>query len=302
MKISVAIATFNGEKYIEEQLRSILNQTIQVDEVIITDDKSTDNTVNIIEKFISDNGLSGKWSVIINEVGKGFAENFRGAIEKTDGEYVFLCDQDDVWAEDKVRIMIDAIKSHPEIGVLTSDYSVFFNDSGEAKIEKRSCRTEKILLNGRTRFLRSLGSVMCVRRSFYEQTKKYWYEGWAHDEYFWCVSALLEKLYHIDFISTKRRIHSGQVSGGMVATKDKRIKYLEGEIKTAEKLISIAKEISASAKTINLYEKNLVATKKRLKLIKDRKLSEAFGLLFLLKYYYSKKSYLKEIKIALSGK
>lgn len=302
MKISVAIATFNGENYIEEQLRSILIQTIQVDEVIITDDKSTDNTVNIIEKFITDNNLSDKWSVSVNDAGKGFAENFRGAIEKTNGNYVFLCDQDDVWAEDKVEVMIDAMERLPEIGVLTSDYSVFFNDAGEARTEKRSCRTDKILLNARTRFLRSLGSVMCVRRSFYEQTKKYWYDGWAHDEYFWCVSALLEKLYHIDYISTKRRIHSGQVSGSTVGTKEKRIKYLEGEIKTAEKLISIANEINAPAKTIKLYEKNLIATKKRLLLIKDRKISEAFGLLFLLKYYYSEKSYFKEIKIALTGK
>lgn len=302
MKISVAIATFNGEKYIEEQLLSILNQTVRVDEVIITDDKSTDNTVSLIEKFISDNDLSGKWTVSVNDVGKGFAENFRGAIEKTDGDFVFLCDQDDVWAEDKVKTMTGAMENNPEIGVLASDYSVFFNDASEAKIEKRSCRTDKIKLNEKTRFLRSLGSVMCIRRSFYEQTKKYWYEGWAHDEYFWCVSALLGKLYRIDFLSTKRRIHSGQVSGNTVGTREKRIKYLEGEIKTANKLICIAKEISAPAKTISLYEKNLIATRKRLKLIKDGKLSEAFGLLFLLKYYYSEKSYLKEIKIALTGK
>ena len=65
--ISVCIATYNGEKFIEKQLQSILDQTLSVDEVIICDDRSTDNTPNIIEDFIKKNGLEDSWSFSVNE-------------------------------------------------------------------------------------------------------------------------------------------------------------------------------------------------------------------------------------------
>nr|AIA93132.1 Glycos_transf_2 [uncultured Oenococcus sp.] len=71
----VIIATYNGEKYIQKQLQSILNQRQQPDEVIIRDDCSTDSTGNLIESFIKENGLSN-WSFKINAFNKGYRGNF----------------------------------------------------------------------------------------------------------------------------------------------------------------------------------------------------------------------------------
>ncbi len=126
--ISVAIATYNGEKYIEKQLASILNQTVKVDEVVICDDRSTDNTVSICKKFIEQNGLSG-WSVSVNEKNVGFCLNFYGAIKKCHGDIIFLADQDDEWLKDKVAVMCGAFEKNSEISVLSARYDVIDENS-----------------------------------------------------------------------------------------------------------------------------------------------------------------------------
>lgn len=103
--ISVAVATYNGEKYIIEQLESIKNQTVPVDEVIICDDCSKDNTVKVVNDYISKNALSG-WQMIAREKNLGFCMNFYDAIKRTKGDFVFLADQDDKWYDNKVEEML----------------------------------------------------------------------------------------------------------------------------------------------------------------------------------------------------
>ena len=103
MKTSVVVATFNGEKYISQQLQSILDQTVKCDEVIIGDDCSSDNTVRIIESFINNNSLFPSWKLIRNKNNKGFIKNFHDLICEATGEIIFLADQDDLWKEDKVE-------------------------------------------------------------------------------------------------------------------------------------------------------------------------------------------------------
>jgi glycosyltransferase involved in cell wall biosynthesis len=99
MKISVCIATYNGAKFIEDQLDSIRSQISLNDEIIISDDGSSDNTIQII-KDINDSRIK----LIINEEARGLVKNFENAIMNSTGEYIFLCDQDDVWLPDKVEV------------------------------------------------------------------------------------------------------------------------------------------------------------------------------------------------------
>ena len=99
-KISVAMATYNGEKYIKEQIESILVCLGNEDELIISDDESTDSTLNIIESF------NDKRIHLINGPKKGIKQNFANAIENTSGEYIFLADQDDIWNENKVKDVV----------------------------------------------------------------------------------------------------------------------------------------------------------------------------------------------------
>lgn len=101
IRISIAMATYNGAKYIQEQLDSFVAQTRQPDELVITDDCSTDNTLEIIQCFAA----SVQFEVICvqNERNLGYTGNFNRALMKATGDLVFLSDQDDVWFPEKIQ-------------------------------------------------------------------------------------------------------------------------------------------------------------------------------------------------------
>lgn len=125
MKTTVVMATYNGEKYIIEQLESIKNQSCIPDEVIIRDDCSNDNTVKIIKEFIETNNLNENWKVTINERNLGYADNFRTATMSATGDLIFFSDQDDIWKLDKIEITKRMFKEHKEMLLLTSHFETF---------------------------------------------------------------------------------------------------------------------------------------------------------------------------------
>lgn len=99
------MATYNGEKYIGEQLHSILKQLKETDEVIISDDGSTDSTLYIIEAL-----NDPRITLIRNEKEHGYTKNFENALNHSTGDIIFISDQDDVWMDDKVKVMCEALK------------------------------------------------------------------------------------------------------------------------------------------------------------------------------------------------
>jgi len=121
MKISIVMATFNGIKFIEQQLDSIRLQTLQPNEVIIRDDGSTDGTLVFIINYIEKHGLSN-WFVKKNEINLGWRKNFIQLFKDATGEIIFLSDQDDIWNKKKIELMSNEFKEHPQIMLLTSDY------------------------------------------------------------------------------------------------------------------------------------------------------------------------------------
>lgn len=103
--ISVCIATYNGSRYIHEQLNSILPQLSPDDEVIVSDDGSTDST---LEKIAA---LNNPIVRVIHNTGRHSPiYNFENALRHAQGDYIFLCDQDDVWADNKVQVMMQALQ------------------------------------------------------------------------------------------------------------------------------------------------------------------------------------------------
>lgn len=119
MKISIAMATYNGEKYILEQLESFVMQTRQPDELMITDDCSTDGTVNILKNFQKNAPFTVK--IYINDTNLGYTQNFNKALQLCSGDLVFLSDQDDVWFDEKLEYMVNLIKQHPTKSVFMCD-------------------------------------------------------------------------------------------------------------------------------------------------------------------------------------
>ena len=110
IRVSVAMATYNGEKYIKEQINSILKNLGQDDELVISDDGSKDNTIRIIQEYQKEDSRVK----LFEGPKKGVKQNFANAIEKSNGEYIFLADQDDVWNDNKVK---EVLKVFEEKGV-----------------------------------------------------------------------------------------------------------------------------------------------------------------------------------------
>lgn len=104
--VSVVMATYNGERFLEPQINSILTQTVKPAEIIVCDDDSTDNTIAILEKF-SDNR---SFTYYRNTKRIGVVENFKKAVSlATPGNYIALCDQDDIWMPQKIEKSIEAL-------------------------------------------------------------------------------------------------------------------------------------------------------------------------------------------------
>jgi glycosyltransferase involved in cell wall biosynthesis len=106
--VSIALATYNGAKYLEQQLDSLYNQTYPNIEVVVTDDRSTDNTVAILERYQQQRGLR----YTINENNLGYTGNFAMALSLCKGEYIACADQDDIWHANKVERMMEKIGSN----------------------------------------------------------------------------------------------------------------------------------------------------------------------------------------------
>lgn len=105
--ISVCMATYNGAKYLREQVDSILLQLKENDELIVSDDGSTDATIEILKSY-----NDSRIKIFYNQRNHGVNGNFENALIHAKGDYVFLSDQDDVWLKDKVNICLAYLKDY----------------------------------------------------------------------------------------------------------------------------------------------------------------------------------------------
>lgn len=129
-QVSVVMTTFNGEKYVKEQLNSIINQLYLPTEIIICDDNSTDSTIDILTHF-KEAHPKFTWNIVRNNKSLGFRENFYKAINLANGDYIFLSDQDDIWYENKIQDMVDILDSKKDINLLVTDFDFLICENGQ---------------------------------------------------------------------------------------------------------------------------------------------------------------------------
>jgi|GEM_PF-380971 glycosyltransferase involved in cell wall biosynthesis len=103
--ISIVVATYNGDKYLAKQLDSLISQTYSNFEIIVSDDSSTDKTQTILENYSKKHGIK----VLPNKKGKGLVGNFSNGLLAAKGEYIALCDQDDIWELNKLEVLLERI-------------------------------------------------------------------------------------------------------------------------------------------------------------------------------------------------
>ncbi len=202
--VSVVMATYNGEKYIVEQLESLKEQTRKIDEVVIRDDCSSDQTVLMIEKFIKENKLFG-WKIFVNRENKGWRKNFLELLNEATGDYIFSCDQDDIWYTDKIEKMTNKMERNSDIAVLVSDYIEQIEAGGHSS-KLSHLKTKKI--NGckqvcfekQNILLKRPGCVYSVRKDFIPIVSAYFNqsENCAHDIALWGSSLIYDRLYSLE--------------------------------------------------------------------------------------------------------
>ncbi len=122
LTVSVAMCTYQGERHLGEQLASIAAQTHRPDEVVVCDDRSTDGTVGIVERFRAQGSLSVRLHV--NDTRLGWLRNFERVIGLCRSELIFFADQDDVWHPQKVEKLVGKFSASPRVGFAFSDAEV----------------------------------------------------------------------------------------------------------------------------------------------------------------------------------
>jgi glycosyltransferase involved in cell wall biosynthesis len=205
MKISIAMATYNGAQYLKAQLQSLIDQTCQPDEVIITDDCSTDQTETIVREFAKKAPF--KVEFFRNEKNLGYCGNFNTALMKTSGDLVFLCDQDDVWFPDKIEHMVGVAERNPEALVVMNDAALTDGNLNEVGLTK----VGQIHSAGMTMQAFVMGCCCGIRRELLDLCMPIPAEFKAHDN--WIVEfadALGGKLIDYRVLQFYRRHESNE--------------------------------------------------------------------------------------------
>lgn len=119
-KIDILLATYNGEKFVKEQIESILNQTYENFNLIISDDASTDNTLNILEEYEK---KDTRIKVFKKEKNEGLIDNFEFLLKNVTSDYFMFSDQDDIWKKDKIEKSINKLKEENS-GLVYTDLEI----------------------------------------------------------------------------------------------------------------------------------------------------------------------------------
>ena len=212
--ISIALCTYNGAAYIAEQLDSILGQTLPPDEIVIVDDGSTDDTPGIVRGYAE---KYGNIHFFENEERLGFVRNFSRAISLTKGDYVALSDQDDIWTENHLEVLLSHIGDK---AVCVGD-AVMIGPDGRETGRKFSEIKENYFIPDRdvSKAYRIIynynpyqGASMLIDRKWVESLLPIPTEAGYHDTFLAGCASLSQGLTVIPDIITRYRMHEGQVT------------------------------------------------------------------------------------------
>ena len=214
-KISIALCTYNGEKYIREQLESLINQTRKPDEIVVSDDNSKDNTLKIIRETLSSSNIDLK--ININNPGLGVFKNFEKAISLCTGNIIFTCDQDDVWKKEKLEKMINAFDE--DTLVVYCNAAVVLNDENHYLYPLWEPKDIENKENGTSSFNTLVyrggsiaGCCMAFRKELYEKIKPFPNKVY-HDDWLITCAVILGKVKAINEELIYYRQHGNNVVG-----------------------------------------------------------------------------------------
>lgn len=285
--VEVILATYNGEKYIKELLDSIYFQTRKPDLLSIYDDLSSDNTVAIIKEYIKEKQIKN-WRLYINVVNKGWKLNFMDALDNIECDYVFLCDQDDIWEKNKIKIMVNEMCSHPEISVLVSDYQEFYEKASERiKIRRQlgKSRLSKIPFDIHFIEVRRPGCTMLFRRDIIKNITILKIDEMPHDQAVWLSGIINDGLYYLNKKLIKYRRHDGNASPESGHTRSSRLKELKYNKKVSEKILENKDIYNLSMEKERILKVYIRFESRRIKTISTGSVISAIGLITQISLY-----------------
>ena len=298
MKTSIVLTTYNGAKYIIDQLESIYNQTYHLDEVLIFDDGSTDNTPELVRKFINDNNLVD-WQFTVNHKNKGWRRNFMDGLCVARGNIVFLADQDDVWRPEKIEQMSRAMEEDDKIQLLVSEYQAFYDNDLPDVVDKKDVVPVKIRVYPNIFNVLYPGCTYCARRELIHEASRFWTEDTAHDALLWRIALFNDTLYMYPrkLIYWRRHKNSSwTLEGVRNKNLEARIRwtvFAKGQVDIIQEFLINNNKMTAEKEQILI--RNAKWVRLREELLKEKNVAAVFKLLFYLKYYNSFKQYLGDI-------
>lgn len=190
--ISVCITTYNGEKYIKDQIMSIISQLSENDEIIVSDDGSTDSTLHILQSL-----NIGIMKIVMNDGPKGYTPNFENALRHCSGDYIFLSDQDDVWCPGKISKCMELFKKYDFIisdaTVVDRDCNILHSSFWEIRKPYKSLPMNLLKFG-------FLGCCMAFKRKVLEKALPIpaRYDLCTYDNWIFLISAARYKVFFLD--------------------------------------------------------------------------------------------------------
>ena len=208
--VSVCMACYNGEKYIEEQIASILPQLNAEDELIIIDDHSSDKTAELV-KNIRDSRIR----YVFNRKNLGVNASFEKAIGMAKNDYIFMADQDDLWTENRLEHMLARLKKY----MLVSGNSSAIDGDGKEKefdlgtlLQAESKAYNKNIIRILTGKAYYYGCAMAFRKELTKVILPFPAYIESHDLWIAMAANMLKSNCHLEKIVLKRRIHGKNAS------------------------------------------------------------------------------------------
>lgn len=287
------MTTYNGSKYIIKQLDSLKNQSRKIDELVICDDCSTDNTVELVNDYIKSNNLEG-WNIYSNENNLGFINNFKQAIKKTTGDIIFLCDQDDEWCVNKISTMTDIIEKNNQVKLLSCSLAFIDENSRSYTPSNIPLWYGKMISTPQNEitpidFINicnanfAPGCTMCFTREICDKycNMDYEYEL-PHDWLIALIASVDNGYYHLNTSLINYRIHSSNTIGVSKAKKSENAEQQLSRLKGLKSRLLF----SANSTYKNKEEVNqcINYVDKRISLYKNRSFSNLIAVLKTSKY------------------
>ncbi len=206
LMVSVCIATYNGERFIRRQIETILSQLSAEDEIIVSDDGSSDATVEILEAF-----GSSQLKIVHNQGVHGYTANYEHVLSYAKGDYIFLTDQDDEWHPDKLKRALEELKT---CDFVLSDASVIDADGNEVSSSFFELREPNTSFWGTVIKFGYLGCCIAFRRKVLDKALPFPKEHamCSHDNWITLVAMAYYRYRIIDDKLVRYRRHGNNVS------------------------------------------------------------------------------------------